>query len=73
MERLSAYEEAEEKFREAFASLSAQALHRTTRFLQLADMRLRQAHETTADMTQRRSRISCADGEDSNAAPQIGR
>ena len=58
-ERLSAYEEAEEKFREAFASLSAQALNQNNEaFLHLAETRLRQARtETTADIDARKKAI----------------
>ena len=58
-ERLKAYEQAEQKFREAFASLSAQALSKNNEaFLQLAELRLRQARtETTADIDARKKAI----------------
>ena len=51
-ERVRAYEQAEGRFREAFASLSAQALNKNNEaFLQLAETRLGKARsETTADM-----------------------
>ena len=58
-ERLSAYEEAEDKFRDTFASLSAQALTRNNEaFLHLAETRLRQARtETAADIDTRKKAI----------------
>jgi DNA recombination protein RmuC len=58
-ERSKSYEQAEQKFREAFASLSAQALSKNNEaFLQLAELRLRQARtETTADIDARKKAI----------------
>ncbi len=58
-ERVSAYQEAEQTFREAFASLSAQALNRNNEaFLHLAETRLAQARsETTADIDARKKAI----------------
>jgi DNA recombination protein RmuC len=58
-ERLSAYEGAELKFREAFASLSAEALNRNNEaFLHLAEARLREARaETSADIEAKRKSI----------------
>src|SRR5204863_4172452 len=58
-ERLRAYEEAEGKFRDAFASLSAQALNQNNEaFLQLAEARRRQARtEATADVDARKKAI----------------
>jgi DNA recombination protein RmuC len=58
-ERLKAYQAAEEKSRDAFASLSAQALNRNNEaFLHLAESRLREARsETTADMDARKKAI----------------
>jgi DNA recombination protein RmuC len=58
-ERLRAYEQAEWRFREAFASLSAQALNKNNEaFLQLAEMRLGKARsETTADIEARKKAI----------------
>jgi DNA recombination protein RmuC len=58
-ERLKAYDAAETKFREAFASLSAHALNKNNEaFLQLAEMRLGQARtETTADIDARKKAI----------------
>ena len=58
-ERLVTYQRAEESFREAFASLSADALNRNNEaFLQLAETRLRQARtETSADVDARKKAI----------------
>ena len=58
-ERLKAFGDAEEKLREAFASLSAQALNQNNQaFLHLAETRLRQARtETTADVDARKKAI----------------
>lgn len=58
-ERLATYQRAEESFREAFASLSADALNRNNEaFLQLAETRLRQARtETSADVDARKKAI----------------
>lgn len=58
-ERLSAYEGAERKFREAFESLSAQALSRNNEaFLHLAETRLdRTRTETAADIEARKKAI----------------
>jgi DNA recombination protein RmuC len=58
-ERLKAYEQAEGRFREAFASLSAQALNKNNEaFLQLAETRLGKARsETTADIEARKKAI----------------
>lgn len=58
-ERLKAYQEAEARFREAFASLSAQALNKNNEaFLHLAETRLSQARtETTADIDARKKAI----------------
>lgn len=58
-ERLQAYQNAEERFREAFESLSAQALNRNNEaFLHLAETRMRQARtETTADVDARKKAI----------------
>lgn len=58
-ERLDTYQRAEASFREAFASLSAQALNRNNEaFLQLAETRLRQARtEATADVDARKKAI----------------
>jgi acyl-CoA synthetase (AMP-forming)/AMP-acid ligase II len=69
-ERLKAYQSAELKFREAFESLSAQALQNNNEaFLHLAESRLREARtETTADMEARKKAI-----EDLLALPATGR
>ena len=58
-QRLVSYENAENKFREAFESLSAQALNRNNEaFLHLAETRLGHAHsETTADIDARKKAI----------------
>ncbi len=58
-ERLNTYESTEQKFREAFASLSAEALSRNNEaFLVLAESRLREARtETTADIETKRKAI----------------
>jgi DNA recombination protein RmuC len=58
-ERLKAYQEAEAKFREAFRSLSAEALKNNNEtFLHLAETRLREARsETAADIDARRKAI----------------
>jgi DNA recombination protein RmuC len=58
-ERLRAYEDAEGRFREAFQSLSADALKTNNEsFLQLAEERLRTArNETTADVDARKKAI----------------
>jgi DNA recombination protein RmuC len=58
-ERLATYQRAEESFRDAFASLSADALNRNNEaFLQLAETRLRQARtETSADVDARKKAI----------------
>ncbi len=58
-ERLKAYDEAEGRFREAFASLSAQALSRNNEaFLHLAEARLGQARtDTTTDIDARKKAI----------------
>ncbi len=58
-ERATFYQDAERTFREAFASLSAQALSRNNEaFLQLADVKLAQARaETTADVESRKKAI----------------
>jgi DNA recombination protein RmuC len=58
-ERLRAYQDAEGRFREAFQSLSADALKMNNEsFLQLAEERLRAArHETTADVDARKRAI----------------
>ncbi len=56
---LATWEKAEQSFREAFASLSAEALDRNTdAFLRLADTRLRQARaETLTDVDARKKAI----------------
>jgi DNA recombination protein RmuC len=58
-ERLKAYEEAEGRFRDAFASLSAQALNQNNEtFLQLAETRLKDARtQATADIDARKKAI----------------
>src|SRR5262245_9211969 len=58
-ERLKTYQSAEASFRDAFASLSAQALNQNNEtFLSLAESRLRQARtETDADLDARRKAI----------------
>jgi DNA recombination protein RmuC len=58
-ERLVTYQRAEDSFREAFASLSADALNRNNEaFLQLAETRLRQARtETSAEVDARKKAI----------------
>jgi DNA recombination protein RmuC len=58
-ERLTAYEDAEGRFREAFQSLSAEALKTNNEsFLQLAEERLRTArNETTAEVDARKKAI----------------
>jgi len=58
-ERLKAYQEAETKFREAFQSLSAEALKNNNEaFLHLAETRLREARtQTAADIDARRKAI----------------
>ena len=58
-ERLKAYEEAEGRFREAFASLSAQALNKNNEtFLQLAETRLKDARtQAAADIDARKKAI----------------
>lgn len=58
-ERLKAFEMAEERFREAFESLSAQALSRNNEaFLHLAETRMQQARsQTTADVDARKKAI----------------
>jgi DNA recombination protein RmuC len=58
-ERLRAYQDAEGRFREAFQSLSADALKTNNEsFLQLAEERLRVArHETTAEVDARKKAI----------------
>ena len=58
-ERLKAYHEAEARLREAFKSMSAEALQTNNRsFLDLAETRLREARaETTADIDARRKAI----------------
>src|SRR5687767_1082581 len=58
-ERLKAYEVAETKLREAFQSLSAEALQTNNRaFLDLAETRLREARtEATSDIDARRKAI----------------
>jgi DNA recombination protein RmuC len=59
LERLAAYEDAERRLREAFESVSAQALNRNNEaFLHLAETRFGQARtETTADIDARRKAI----------------
>ena len=59
-ERLKTYGEAEARFRDAFASLSAQALNKNNEtFLHLAETRLRQARtEATADIDARKKAIT---------------
>ena len=58
-ERLKAYEEAQGRFRDAFASLSAQALNQNNEtFLQLAETRLKDARtQATADIDARKKAI----------------
>jgi DNA recombination protein RmuC len=58
-EQLSTWQRAEDSFREAFSSLSAQALNQNNEaFLQLAETRLRQARtEATADADARKKAI----------------
>src|SRR5262249_26305582 len=58
-ERLNAYVAAEERFRDAFASLSAQALNQNNEaFLHLAETRLGQARtQTTGDIDARKKAI----------------
>ncbi|MGE0450975.1 MAG: DNA recombination protein RmuC [Vicinamibacterales bacterium] len=58
-ERMAAYQRAEESFRDAFASLSAQALNRNNEtFLQLAETKLQQARtEANADVEARKKAI----------------
>jgi DNA recombination protein RmuC len=58
-DRLKTYADAEVRFREAFASLSAQALNKNNEtFLHLAETRLKQARtEATADIDARRKAI----------------
>ena len=58
-ERLKTYADAEARFREAFSSLSAQALNKNNEaFLQLAETRMRQARtEATADIDARKKAI----------------
>ena len=58
-ERLKTYADAEARFREAFASLSAQALNKNNEaFLHLAETRLQQARtEATADIDARKKAI----------------
>jgi len=58
-ERLKTYADAEARFREAFASLSAQALNKNNEaFLHLAETRLKQARtEATADIDARKQAI----------------
>jgi DNA recombination protein RmuC len=58
-ERLQAHEAAEQRFREAFTSLSAEALNRNNEaFLHLAESRLREARvETSADIDARKKAI----------------
>jgi DNA recombination protein RmuC len=58
-ERLKTYSDAEARFRDAFASLSAQALNRNNEtFLHLAETRLKQARtEATADIDARKKAI----------------
>jgi DNA recombination protein RmuC len=58
-ERLKTYADAEGRFREAFASLSAQALNKNNEtFLHLAETRLKQARsEATADIDARKKAI----------------
>lgn len=58
-ERIGAYESAELRFRDAFASLSAEALNRNNEtFLHLAEARLREARaETSAEIDTKRKAI----------------
>jgi DNA recombination protein RmuC len=58
-ERLKTYADAEARFRDAFASLSAQALNKNNEtFLHLAETRLKQARtEATADIDARKKAI----------------
>jgi len=58
-ERLKTYADAESRFRDAFASLSAQALNKNNEtFLHLAETRLKQARtEATADIDARKKAI----------------
>lgn len=58
-ERVAAIQDAEGKFRDAFESLSAQALHRNNEaFLHLAETRMKQARsETVADVEARKKAI----------------
>src|SRR4029077_1198166 len=58
-ERLKTYADAEARFRDAFASLSAQALNKNNEtFLHLAETRLKQARtEATVDIDARKKAI----------------